>query len=58
MKIKIEVDMTTEEFQEVFIPSDKQVEFMTMTYDAYVAALGKVLWKQIDPYNVMKQNIE
>jgi len=50
MKVKIELDCTPEEFQEMFIPSDKQQEFLTVTYDAYVDALQKMVWKQIDPY--------
>lgn len=58
MKVKVELDLTAEEFKELFVPGDKQTEFAMKTYDAYVEALGKMVWKQIDPYNVMKQNIE
>ena len=46
MKLKIEIDGT----------GDKQTEFMMMTYDAYVAALQKMIEKQIDPYNFLKPN--
>lgn len=56
MKLKIEIDGTPEEFQELFVPGDKQTEFMMMTYDAYVAALQKMIEKQIDPYNFLKPN--
>lgn len=51
MKINITIDITPEEFQELFIPSEKQHEFLTVTYDAYVQALGQLVRKQIDPYN-------
>jgi len=51
MKIKIEMDITPEEFQEVFIPGDKQEEFMYKTYDAYVSALSDMWIDQIDPHN-------
>lgn len=54
MKVKIELDCTPQEFQEMFIPSEKQHEFLTVTYDAYVDALQKMIWKQIDPYNFTK----
>lgn len=54
MKIKIEIDITPDEFQEVFVPGDKQTEFQMKTYDAYVAALGDVWLDQVDPYNVLR----
>jgi hypothetical protein len=55
MKIKIEMDITPEEFQEIFIPGDKQTEFQLKSYDAYVAALGDVWLDQVDPYNVLRR---
>ena len=51
MKVTIELDVTPEEFKELFIPSERQAEFMNVTYDAYVDALADVVKKQIDPYN-------
>lgn len=51
MKVKIEMDITPEEFQEVFIPGDKQEEFMYKTYDAYVEALKSMWLDQVDPHN-------
>lgn len=51
MKVNIELDLTPEEFQELFIPSERQTEFISVTYDAYVQALGDLVKKQIDPYN-------
>jgi hypothetical protein len=56
MKVKLELDLTPEEFQEMFIPSEKQGEFLTKTYDAYVDALQKMMWKQIDPHNFLNQS--
>lgn len=56
MKVTIELDCTPEEFKELFIPSEKQAEFLTITYDAYVDALQKMVWGQIDPYNFMKKD--
>jgi hypothetical protein len=51
MKIKIEMDITPAEFQEVFIPGDKQEEFMYKTYDAYVEGLRNIWLDQVDPNN-------
>ena len=59
MKINIEIDLTPEEAKELFVPSEKQSEFMTKTYDAYVKALQNMVWDQIDPhdmFNRKKQN--
>ena len=58
MKIKIEMDITPDEFQEIFIPGDKQTEFQLKTYDAYVAALGNVWLDQVDPYNVFRRDVK
>ena len=51
MKIKIEMDITPHEFQEVFIPGDKQDEFMVKTYDAYIEGLKSMWLDQVDPHN-------
>lgn len=55
MKIKIELDLKPEEFQEIFIPGEKQTEFQCKTYDAYVAALGEIWLDQVDPYNALRR---
>ena len=55
MKVKIELDLTPEEAKELFVPGDKQTEFMTKTYDAYVTALQNMVWDQIDPHNVFNR---
>ena len=52
MKIKMELDLTPEEAKELFVPGDKQQEFMTKTYDAYIRALQGLVWDQIDPYDM------
>ena len=41
MKLKIELDLTPEEAQDLFIPSNKQKEFATALYNAYIDALSK-----------------
>lgn len=51
MKVTIELDLTPQEFQELFVPGDRQQEFISVTYDAYVQALGDLVKQQIDPYN-------
>lgn len=55
MKIKIEMDITPREFQEVFIPGDKQEEFMVKTYDAYVEGLRNMWLDQVDPNNFLNR---
>ena len=55
MKINIEIDLTTEEAHGLFVPSDKQTEFMTKTYDAYCTALQNMVWDQIDPYDAFRR---
>lgn len=55
MKIKIDIDLTPEEAKELFVPGDKQNEFMTKTYDAYVAALQNMVWDQVDPHNMFNR---
>ena len=54
MKVKIEIDCTPHEFQELFVPGDRQQEFVETTYNAYVDALQKMMWQQIDPHNFIK----
>lgn len=54
MKVTINIEGNPDEFQELFIPSEKQTEFLTMTYDAYCAALKQLIWEQIDPHNFIR----
>jgi len=55
MKVKVELDLTPEEAKELFVPGDKQNEFMTKTYDAYVHALKNMIWDQVDPYDMFQR---
>ena len=54
MKVKLEMDITTEEFQELFVPGDKQQEFQLQLYNAYSDALKKFMWDQVDPYSFVR----
>ena len=51
MKVTIELDVTPDEFKELFVPSERQQEFVEVTYNAYADALRKLVLKQIDPYD-------
>lgn len=51
MKVKMELDLTPEEARELFVPGEKEQEFMVLTYDAYTHALNEMLKKHVDPYN-------
>jgi hypothetical protein len=48
MKIKIEIDLTPEEAQELFIPGEKQAEFAEAMALAYINAMQKVATGAID----------
>ena len=54
MKITIEIEGKPEEFQEVFVPSEKQREVRNMTYDAYCEALRTVMWGSIDRHKFVR----
>lgn len=56
MKIKIELDLTPEEAKELFVPGDKQQEFMMVTYDAYVKAVQATVLDHVDPFNYTGMN--
>lgn len=56
MKIKIELDLTPDEAKELFVPGDKQNEFMRVTYDAYVKAIQSTIMDHVDPYNFSGMN--
>jgi len=43
MKVKIELDMTPDEVQDLFIPSNKQKEFAETLYKAYIDAMSKTV---------------
>jgi len=52
------MDCTPEEFQDLFVPSARQEEFVRVTYDAYVDALQKMMWKNIDPHGFINPKDE
>ena len=58
MKINIEINLTPDEAKQLFVPGDKQAEFMTKTYDAYVAALQGMVWDQVDPHDFFNRKNE
>jgi len=53
MKIKMEVDLTPEEFKELFVPGGKQSEFTMRIYDAYTQAFTEFMRRQIDPHGMI-----
>ena len=48
MKIKIEIDITPEEVQDLFIPGDKQQEFAAAMARAYTEAMTDAAAKAFD----------
>jgi hypothetical protein len=40
--VKIEIDLTPDEFKELFLPSEKQAEFAVKMGEAYFNAVSKV----------------
>lgn len=50
MKISIDIDLTPQEAQELFVPGELQQEFQMKTYTAYVQALQSMFVKQFDAY--------
>lgn len=48
MKINIEIELTPEEAQELFIPGEKQAEFAEAMAIAYINAMQKVATGAID----------
>lgn len=54
MKITIEIEGKSDEFQEMFVPPEKQQEFIAMTYDAYVEALKGFIWDNLDPHKFIR----
>jgi len=43
MKVKIEIEATPDEVQDLFIPSGKQKEFAESLYRAYIDAMSKTV---------------
>jgi len=51
MNIEIKLDLSVEEAKELFVPSDKNLEFTHLLYDAYAQAVRNMVAKHIDPFN-------
>ena len=41
MKVNIELDLTTDEAKELFVPSEKQAEFGSQIYEKWLEAVQK-----------------
>jgi len=54
MKINVEIDLTTDEAKELFIPSEKQTEFGTEMYNKWLEAIQKSTMELANPMNYVK----
>ena len=54
MKINVEIDLTTDEAKELFIPSEKQTEFGTEMYNMWLEAIQKSTMELANPMNYVK----
>ena len=52
--MKITIDMTPEEFQALFVPSEKQSEFALESYNAYVKMFHLSMMQNIAPHNMFR----
>jgi hypothetical protein len=52
--MKITIDMTPEEFQALFVPSEKQSEFALEAYNSYVKMFHESMMQNIDPHNMFR----
>lgn len=48
MKINLEIELTPDEAQDLFIPSNKQKEFAAALYKAYIDALTTAVSSAMD----------
>lgn len=53
MKINVEVDLTTDEAKELFIPSEKQADFGNQMYQKWLEAVHKSITEVYNPINYM-----
>lgn len=49
MKINVEIDLTTDEAKELFVPSEKQAEFGTELYNKWLNAVQKCTMELANP---------
>lgn len=55
MKVKLELDLTPDEFQDLFVPSEKQREFAQMLSRAYAQAVKEVAAEFLDQLKPRKK---
>ena len=56
MKVKIELDITPEEVQELFIPGEKQQEFVAAMAKAYTEAMSNAAAGAFDKINPFSES--
>lgn len=57
--MKIQIDITPEEFKELFLPGEKQQEFMTKMFEAYSIEMQKNFMANIiDWPNIWKSSLD
>lgn len=54
MKINVEIDLTTDEAKELFVPSEKQSELGTQLYEKWLEAVQKSTMELANPMNYVK----
>jgi hypothetical protein len=54
MKVNIELDLTTDEAKELFVPSEKQAEFGSQIYEKWLEAVQKSTMDLMNPANYVK----
>lgn len=57
--MKIQIDITPEEFKELFLPGEKQQEFMTKMFEAYSIEMQKnFMASMVDWPNIWKSSLD
>jgi hypothetical protein len=54
MKINVELDLTTDEAKELFIPSEKQAELGSQIYEKWLESVHKNIMELYNPMNYVK----
>ena len=55
--MKIQIDITPEEYKELFIPGEKQQEFITKLFEAYTLEMQKNFMANLADWpNIFKNN--
>lgn len=57
MKVRMEIEMTPEEAQQMIVQnSDQQTKIYAALYDAYMNGLKNVFWNHVDPDGNINRN--